>query len=642
MCGIAGWLDIHGRRLPEPGVLTAMARALAHRGPDGEGFFSEPGIGLAHRRLAVIDLATGAQPMRDGGGRFVISFNGEIYNFAELRRELERHGHVFRTSSDTEVILEAWKEWGEESLARLEGMFAFALWDSEARTLFLARDRMGEKPLYYAMLPGGSLLFASEIGALLTHRLVERRIDPAAVEEFFALGYVAHPRTIYSTISKLPPASCLALRPGRAPALRTYWDVTQRPLPAGDAVAELAARLEESVARQMVADVPLGAFLSGGIDSGTTTALMARRSPRPVECFTIGFSDPRYDESLYAAMVARQVGGRHHIQTVRGTEEDLVGELAATFGEPFADVSAIPTLRLMRLARQHVTVALSGDGGDELFAGYRRYPFHLREEAWRHRLPQPLRALVFGVLAAVYPQLDWLPRPLRARQTFLELSRNTADGYFANVALGSDAGRQRLYSGALKQELQGYSAAEVIRRHFAAAPFDDPLAKAQYVDLKTWLTDDILTKVDRTAMACSLEVRVPMLDAGLVEFAMNLPQAMKLRGGEGKFALKQVAAGLLPQSFLSRPKQGFTVPLASWFRGDLGRQFEAELQRRDDAVPEFLDRAEIGRILREHRSGVRDHGRVLWSCWMFDRFLRDVHLAPARTEAAEPAGLARA
>jgi asparagine synthase (glutamine-hydrolysing) len=549
-----------------------------------------------------------------------------------VRLELERLGHVFRTHSDTEVILEAWNEWREDCVSRLSGMFAFAIWDTRKNSLFLARDRLGEKPLYYALLDDGTVLFASELGALLVHPGLQRKIDPAAVEEFFALGYIAQPRTIYSAIRKLPPASWMMLHRGKAPRISSYWDVAPcetMSRQGTDATAEVIARLQEAVKKQMVADVPLGTFLSGGVDSGLTTALLAGQRSEPVDCFTIGFADPRFDESAYAAQVAGQVGARHHLQTVSGMEEDLIGDLPLIFGEPFGDSSAIPSLRLMRLARRHVTVALSGDGGDELFAGYRRYGFHLREEMWRARLPEPMRTAIFGPLASLYPQLDWMPRPLRARQTFLELSRDAPGGYFANLTVVDDRTRSRLYASGLKRELQGYCASEVIRRHYRAAPFEDPVAKAQYVDLKTWLPDDILTKVDRTAMACSLEVRVPMLDPALVQFALNLPGEAKLRGMEGKQVLRRAAERFLPPSLMARRKQGFSVPLASWFRGALGKKFEAELQK-TALLPEFLDRGNVAGLLREHRSGLRDHSRTLWSCWMFDRFLRDVHLAGAQ------------
>jgi asparagine synthase (glutamine-hydrolysing) len=374
----------------------------------------------------------------------------------------------------------------------------------------------------------------------------------------------------------------------------------------------------------MVSDVPIGAFLSGGVDSGMTTALMARHSAAPVHCFTIGFTDPRFDESLLAAEVAARYGARHCVQTVAGTEDDLVHELPGIFGEPFGDSSAIPCLRLMRLARQHVTVALSGDGGDELFAGYRRYAFHLREEKIRELLPQTLRGPTFGLLGRLYPQLDWLPKPFRAKQTFLELSHDASGGYFRNVSVVDDGLRTRLFSARLRAKLQGYHASEVIRHHLAKAPFETPLAKAQYVDLKTWLPGDILTKVDRTAMACGLEVRVPMLDPGLVQWALNLPEQLQISGAKGKASLKRAAAAFLPHSVISRPKQGFSVPLAAWFRGKIGRTFEHDI-RQGAASGDYLELGEVTKLLEQHRLGLRDHSRTLWLCWMFEKFMRDVH-----------------
>jgi asparagine synthase (glutamine-hydrolysing) len=629
MCGIAGWLDVTGERTPDRSLLKAMNDAIAHRGPDGEGLFSRPGIGLAHRRLAVIDLETGKQPMHDSSQNATIVFNGEIYNFQKVRAELEGLGHIFHTKSDTEVILEAWKAWGEDCVCHLDGMFAFAIWDERRHCLFLARDRLGEKPLYYAELRDCSFVFASEIGALLTNPLLVRDIDPAAVEEFFALGYIAEPRTIYSTIRKIPAASWLLLRRGRSPQLSTYWDVTPCPSDHGDlasASLELARRLGSSVRDRMVSDVPIGAFLSGGVDSGMTAALMMRHGATPISCFTMGFADPRFDESALAAGVAARYGAKHHVEMVNGTEDDLVDALPGIFGEPFGDSSAIPSLRLMRLARRHVTVALSGDGGDELFAGYRRYGFHLREERIRKWIPRGLRGPAFGLLGRLYPQLDWLPQPLRAKQTFVELSHDTLGGYFGNVAVVDDRSRAKLFSPRLRSELQGYHASEVIRQHLDKAPFETPLAKTQYVDLKTWLPGDILTKVDRTAMACGLEVRVPMLNPQLVQWALNLPEYWQLAGGQGKAVLKRAAVPFLPKSIVSRRKQGFSVPLASWFRGKMGQSFETDIRRGGDFMSDdYINPGEIVRLLQQHRNGVRDHSRALWLCWIFEKFMRDIH-----------------
>jgi asparagine synthase (glutamine-hydrolysing) len=629
MCGIAGWFDTRGERNADRALVQAMTDAIRHRGPDGEGFHYAPGIGLGHRRLAVIDLATGDQPMFNGTGTVAIVFNGEIYNFRELRQELIARGHRFKTASDTEVIIAAWEHWGESCVDRLTGMFAFALWDGRRQTLFLARDRLGEKPLYYSALADGSLIFGSELKALLVHPGLQRRIDPCAVEEFFALGYVAEPRTIFEAVFKLPAGAYLKAQRGGKLDLRSYWDakpVESAPTSIEKTADELIERLGIAVKSQLVSDVPIGAFLSGGVDSSGTMALMAKATPTPIRCFTIGFNDVRFDESEHARAVAERYGAQHIVERMSGEEIDLVSALPRIFDEPFGDSSALPSYYLMRLARKHVTVALSGDAGDELFAGYRRYPFHAREERLRARFAAPFRRHVFGLLGRVYPQLDWAPRALRARHTFKELSLDSDMGYFWNLSVTDDETREQLFSPELQEALNGYHASDVVRRHWATAPDKDPVALAQYVDIKTWLPGDILTKVDRTAMACSLEVRVPMLDHRFVEWALSLPRAMKIDGSKGKVVLKKAFERLVPPEVLYRPKQGFSVPLASWFRGVLGESFARDVADGSGLGASGLFRADtVEKLSNQHRRGLRDHSRVLWLLWMFHRFLKDVH-----------------
>ncbi len=626
MCGISGWFDMDGLRQPDRRMAKAMNDAIAHRGPDGEGFYFEPGIALGHRRLAIIDLQTGEQPMFTEGNRISIVFNGEIFNYRELRRGLEQRGHSFRTKSDTEVILRAWVEWGGECVDRLHGQFAFALWDRSEQTLFLARDRLGEKPLYYAMLPDRTFLFGSELKALMANPALPRRIDPLAVEDFFAFGYITDPRTIYAGVKKLGAASTLLLKRGSAPRLRQYWE----PRPAlhhdsdlDTSAEELRERLAAAVKSQLVADVPVGAFLSGGVDSSAIASLMAQAVPDALNCFTIGFDDPRFDERRYARAVAERYGTRQFVEVVSPDDMEAVEALPGIFDEPFGDSSALPTYRLSKLARRNVTVALSGDGGDELFAGYRRYLFHGREEALRSAIPGFLRKPLFGTLGRIYPQLDWAPRFLRARQTFRELGANAAEGYFHNVSVTDNAARARLFSPELRRSIDGYRAADVIAEHMARAPTDDPVGAAQYVDLKTWLVGDILTKVDRTAMACSLEVRVPMLDPTFVEWTLGLPRQLKLNAGESKIVLKRALEPLLPREILYRRKQGFSVPLASWFRGSFGTGFARRLEV-SDQMAEHFDIARVNRLLQSHRQGWADNSRVLWLLWMFDGFL-DLH-----------------
>ncbi len=644
MCGIAGWFDLKDHRSCDRGLLHAMTDAIAHRGPDGDGHHFEPGLGLGHRRLAVIDLVTGAQPMFSPDKTICLVFNGEIFNFKELRLELEGRGHAFTTQSDTEIILEAWREWGRDCVNHLTGQFAFALWDRGQETLFLARDRLGEKPLYYSILPDQTLIFASELKGLKVHPHLDRTIDPCAVEEFFALGYIAEPRSIYSNVRQLPSGMSLTLRRGQKAQMQSYWDPAPAAIDAhelnnlDDALLERLGRIVKS---QLVADVPVGAFLSGGVDSSGTMALMARQTQGPITAFTIGFNDRAFDETEYAASVANHYNSKHVIARMDGGETDLVESLPAIFDEPFGDSSALPSYRLMQLARKSVTVALSGDGGDELFAGYRRYGFHAREERIRRWLPAAIRTPLFGTLADLYPQLDRAPRFLRARHTFRELSSDTTTGYFWNLSVVGDETRKSLFSDGLTRALGGYHAVDVVARHAKTAPTDDPVTMAQYIDLKSWLPSDILVKVDRTAMANSLEVRVPMLDHGFVDWALGLPSAVNRRGSDGKILLKRAFARLVPPNVLHRPKQGFSVPLARWFRGTMGQHLDQKLGSKQGlASAPYLNAATIHRLIAEHQSGRADNSRALWLIWMFEEFMEAENQAvpamPARS--AELAG----
>jgi len=631
MCGISGWFDMAGTRPPNKLVAKAMNDAIAHRGPDGEGFHFEPGLALGHRRLAIIDLATGEQPMFTEGSRIAIVFNGEIFNYRELRRVLERRGHVFRTKSDTEVILRAWVEWGGDCVDQIQGQFAFALWDKSEQTLFLARDRLGEKPLYYAILSDKTFLFGSELKALMADPALPRAIDPLAVEDFFAFGYITDPRTIYTGARKLGAGCSLSIRRGGTPRFRQYWE--PRPAEHSErdldrAAGALRERLLAAVKSQLVADVPVGAFLSGGVDSSAVTAMMADAVPNALSCFTIGFDDPRFDERAYAQAVASRYGTKQFVEVVSPDDMETVQALPGIFDEPFGDSSSLPTYRLSKLARKHVKVALSGDGGDELFAGYRRYLFHGREEALRSMLPGGVRRSLFGMLGRIYPQLDWAPRALRARQTLRELSCDAAEGYFRNVAVVSDETRARLFSAELARSIDGYRAQDVIAEHMAKAPTDDPVSAAQYVDLKTWLVGDILTKVDRTAMACSLEVRVPMLDPGFVEWSMGLPRQLKLAAGETKIVLKRALEPLVPHEVLYRKKQGFSVPLAKWFRGSFGTAFAREI-RPGSALGEYFDLDYAGQLADAHARGWSDNSRTLWLLWMFNGFLENHRSRPS-------------
>jgi len=626
MCGITGIFDTKGRRDVDRRLLERMNDALFHRGPDEFGTHVESGVGLGHRRLSIIDLSTGQQPLYNEDGSVAVVYNGEIYNYRELVPELQAAGHVFRTKSDTEVIVHAWEEWGERCVERFRVMFAFSLWDRGRETLFLARDRLGVKPLYYALLPDGTLLFGSELKALVVHPDLSRDIDPAAVEEYFAYGYVPEPRTIYRGARKLPPASTLAIRRGqRFPEPREYWDVPFKPggaISEAEAIGELASRLRESVKMRLMSEVPLGAFLSGGVDSSAVVALMAQMSAEPVNTCSIGFGEKSHDESPYAKMVAEQFGTRHRMRQVDPDDVGLVDKLAALYDEPYADSSAIPTYRVCELARETVTVALSGDGGDENFGGYRRYRWHVNEEQLRSRLPLPLRAPLFGLLGRIYPKADWAPKVLRAKSTLQSLALDSVGAYFHSVSHLHDGMRRQLFSDRFRRELGGYEAVEVLKRHAARAPSDHPLSLVQYLDLKTYLVGDINTKVDRASMAHSLEVREPLMDHPLVEWLSGLQPDLKLRQREGKYLLKKTLEPLLPSEILYRPKMGFAVPLAKWFRGPLRSAVRSAVLGPVLAGTGWFNQPYLRRLVDEHQSGVGDHSTPLWALLVFESFLR--------------------
>ena len=628
MCGITGVFDTRGTRAIDAAVVRRMNAAQAHRGPDENSVHVEPGLGLGHQRLSIIDIATGQQPLFNEDGSVIVVFNGEIYNYQELIPELQALGHVFRTKSDTEVIVHAWEAWGEECVQRFRGMFAFALWDRSRQTLFLARDRLGVKPLFYALLDDGTLLFGSELKSLLAHGKLRRDIDPLALEEYFALGYVAEPRTVFQQALKLPPGHLVTLRRGQPLAApRPYWDIRftlDNTISFEDAQAELVERLRESVRLRMIAEVPLGAFLSGGVDSSAVVQAMAGLSDTPVNTCSIAFDDPAFNESEFAQKVADRYRTNHRVEMVKSDDFDLIDTLAVLYDEPFADSSAIPTYRVCQLARKHVTVALSGDGGDETFGGYRRYRMHLMEDRMRSVLPVGLRQPLFGLLGRVYPKADWAPRVLRAKTTFEGMARSPVEAYFHSVSILRGPMREALFSEAFKRQRAGYGAIEVFNRHAAQAGTDDPLALIQYLDLKTYLVGDINTKVDRASMAHSLEVREPLMDHPLVEWAATLPSNLKIRGNEGKYLLKKALEPHLPNDVLYRPKMGFAVPLARWFRGPLKQRVRDAVLGERLAATGWFNRPYLQKLVQDHQSGHSDYSAPLWTLLMFEAFLRKV------------------
>jgi len=628
MCGITGIFDLSEQRAIDRDVLQRINDMQWHRGPDEAGLYLEPGLGFGHRRLSIIDIAAGQQPMFNEDGTVAVVFNGEIYNFVDLIPELTNLGHTFKTRSDTETIVHAWEQWGQDCVHHFRGMFAFALWDRKQQVFFLARDRLGVKPLFYAVTDEGFLVFGSELKTLTAWPGFRRDLLDEAVEDYFSYGYVPEPRTIYRSAQKLPPGHRLLIRRGQpAPAPEEYWDVPFQSVGAirlEDAETEFIERFREAVKIRMVAEVPLGAFLSGGVDSSAVVAMMAGLSDQPVKTCSIAFPDPKYDESAYAKQVAERYRTDHHINLVESDDIGLVDELARLYDEPYADSSAMPTYRVCQLARKDVTVALSGDGGDENFAGYRRYRWHAYEERMRRLLPYGLRRPLFGLLGAAYPKADWAPKVLRAKTTFQAMARDTVEGYFHGVSIMGDDLRDKVFSAAFKKRLAGYRAVEVLRRHHAHSPVrdGDPVSQVQYLDMKTYLVGDILTKVDRASMAHALEVRVPFLDHKLMEWVSGLPVSYKLKGAEGKYMLKKALEPYLPHDIMYRRKMGFSIPLAEWFRGPLKDKLDAALASQRMADTGLFDMAFLRRMAEDHARGRRDHSASLWSLYMFEAFLR--------------------
>jgi asparagine synthase (glutamine-hydrolysing) len=630
MCGIAGIHYADAGHNPSISLAKSMTDAIAHRGPDGEGFHAESGVVLGHRRLAVIDPAGGQQPMFNEDHSVSIVFNGEIYNFETLRVELAALGHVFRNRCDTEAIVHAWEQWGPACVARLSGMFAFVLWDRNRQQLFCARDRLGKKPFYYGWAPAGrageNFVFGSELAALRSVDGLNWRIRPGAVEDFFAFGYVPEPETIFEGIHKLPPAHTLLIERGRGRLQpRRYWSPPDqvRPISEADALPELRRRLSAAVSSRLVADVPLGAFLSGGVDSSAVVAFAAGQRETQLDTFTIGFEGGE-DETPYARRVATLYNTRQHEERAAAVDMiDAARVQAAVFGEPFGDASSVPTLAVCRLARRFATVAVSGDGGDEVFAGYRRTRWHMMVSAARRYLPASVRREVIGRLAAIYPKLDRAPRFLRAKHTLTELSLDDAAG-FARISTKVHNDRRRgLFSPALRAALDGHDPFAPLAAQMAAMEDADPLLQAQLADLATWLPGDILTKADRASMAASLELRAPFLDHELVEWGLALPHTLKIRGSQGKYILKKALEPLLPHDVLYRPKQGFTNDLAPLFRQQAGRL--RTLLLGDGMLGHGLfDGAALARVIDQHEAGVMDNSATLWPLLAFEGFLATI------------------
>ena len=602
----------------------------------------EGGVALGMRRLSIIDLAGGRQPISNEDGSVTIVFNGEIYNYRELQPELEARGHHFKTHSDTEAIVHAYEEYGAACVNRLRGMFAFAVWDARQRKLFIARDRVGKKPLYYTQTRAGAFVFGSELKSLLQHPAVEREINPEAVDAYLTYGYVPDPLSIFRGIHKLPPGHHLTLTDGRI-AIESYWDFSYEETTArgaDDYLEELRSLLDDAVRARLIADVPLGAFLSGGVDSSTVVALMARHMTQPVKTFSIGFQEDSFNELKYARLTAERFGTEHREFIVTPDICQIVDELAWHFDEPFADSSAIPTYMVSKLARRYVTVVLSGDGGDELFAGYTRYLTD-RQRSGFARLPRFVRERLMQPVSRRLPHGAW------GRNYLHNVALEPLERYHDSVSIFTNLNKLSLYAQDFRQRLD---------THQRELPgFDDyalrvqtgePLDEMLYIDSKTYLPGDILTKVDRMSMAVSLEARVPLLDHKLIEFVTRIPAALKMKGLETKHIFKQAVRGLVPDEILDRPKQGFGVPIQQWINNQLRERIHETLRESRARGRGYFDPRYVDLLLAEHHRGRRDHSMQLWSLFMFELWHRifvddaGVIKHPAVTDTLMTAGVA--
>jgi asparagine synthase (glutamine-hydrolysing) len=611
MCGIAGIFETEATMgaAQRREVIQRMCRVIEHRGPDDEGFHIDGGLAIGMRRLSIIDLGTGHQPISNEDGTVWIVFNGEIYNFQELREDLISRGHIFRTRTDTEVIVHLYEDQGERCVEQLRGMFAFAIWDSRLQKLFLARDRVGIKPLHYA-IAGSTLIFGSEIKSILEHPAIRREVNHEAISDYLSFGYVPDPATTFRGIAKLPAGHTATFRDGRL-SMRRYWDFAYddpRPEPIRDEgyyVAKLRELIAESVRLRLISDVPLGAFLSGGIDSSTVVAMMAKQMDRPVTTFSIGFSESSFDELQHARITARHFHTDHHEFIVTPNICRIVEDIVWHHDEPFGDVSSIPTYMVSKMAREHVTVVLSGDGGDELFAGYDRYLIDRTRERFE-RIPGFIRrSLMLKVSRA-------LPRSAYGKNFLRNVALDGDARYIDSLSCFSDDAKRDLLSAGFRRELDGRDSSQSFKQILASTS-GERLERLLYLDSKTYLPGDILTKVDRMTMAHSIEARVPLLDHKLIEFVQTIPASLKLRSGTTKHILKRAMRGLIPDEIIDRPKQGFGVPVNKWFNHELRDMLHDTLSDSKTRQRGYFSQRGIQVLLEEHRRGRRDNSRHLWT-----------------------------
>lgn len=623
MCGIAGVLYAESGRSVSAQLLTDMGNAIAHRGPDGEGTFRSGSVGLVHRRLAIIDLEGGRQPLSNEDESIHVVFNGEIYNYQELRQKLVARGHIFRTNSDTEVLVHLYEEHGADLCTHLRGMFAFAIWDARRHELLLARDHLGQKPLFIYR-DNEKLVFGSELKAVLAHPGIDRSIDPAAIEDYLTFGFIPGQRSIFGRVTKLPAAHRLRISLSEfQTSPKRYWRLSfdhEDRSTVDDWKQRIDAALHESVKSHLIADVPVGAFLSGGLDSSAIVAMMAGLQSDPVRTFSIGFNEAEYSELPFAREVAAHFGCLHTEEIVTPESARDLDDLVFLYDEPFADASALPTMAVSRLAAQHVKVVLSGDGGDELFGGYSRYAHDLKEAQIRNYIPSIVRSLVLKPMAAIWPKVDWLPRPLRMKILLQNLSRNPAEAYANTVSTCRREMRRSLLSRDFASSLHGHHPETSIIQPFNFG-HRDALSGMLSADTNILLPDDFLTKVDRASMGFGLEVRPPFIDWKVMELAASMPSEFKIRNGSKKWMLKQLFESRLPKDLVNRRKQGFEMPIDQWLRGPLSDQVRTHVLNPNSAIASFINVARARQIFEAHCKGVGRHGQLIWSLLILARWL---------------------
>ena len=622
MCGICGVVSFEPGQSTDKSILEKMNHTLRHRGPDDDGYYQDSCASLAMRRLSIIDLFTGQQPISNEAGDIWVVYNGEIYNFQPVRAELETRGHVFKTQTDTEIIVHAYEEYGDDCVRHFNGMFALALWDSRRRRLLLARDHMGIKPLYY-WVGRDKLVFGSELKALTAHPDVPRRISFAAIDLFLSLEYIPSPLTIYEDVYKLSPGHILVLEGGQA-KVSQFWDVPVQPVGEDeDQCAEtLAGLMKEAVRMRLISDVPLGAFLSGGIDSSAVVGYMSQFGTKPVQTFSIGFEDATYNELPYADAVARHFGTDHRSELLNPDIASLVEGLVQHHDEPFADTSIFPTYLVSRLARQHVTVALSGDGGDELFAGYDTY---LAERLSRYygKIPEVMRRNIMPAFASMLPLQPAKKGTINKVKRMVEgASMDPALQHTRWMIFMNEWEKDSLYCPDLKSALAQGSTGSFFRGHFQKAKSFDSLAQQQYVDIKTYLADDILTKVDRMSMAVSLEARVPLLDHRIAEFALNLPPHMKLSHSKTKIIMRRALKRLVPDLVLEKPKEGFSIPMKHWLGSSLQPMMMDLLSKKTVQQRGYFNPQVVSSWIQEHLEGRVNHAHRLWALMVLELWHR--------------------